>query len=168
MKAAMNLGLSDKLQVAFPDVVRVEIPIVAMPEAINPQWLAGFTSAEGCFFILISDSKSHSIGHRVRLVFQLTQHQRDKQLLICIKEYLACGNLYKNREAFQLMVTKFSDIEEKIIPFFNKFPIWGVKAEDFADFCRARELMKERKHLTAEGLEEIRQIKAGMNLGRKI
>ena len=37
MKAAMNLGLSDKLQVAFPDVVRVEIPIVAMPEAINPQ-----------------------------------------------------------------------------------------------------------------------------------
>ena len=66
------------------------------------------------------------------------------------------------------MVTKLSDIEEKIIPFFNKFPIWGVKAEDFADFCRARELMKEKKHLTAEGLEEIRQIKAGMNIGRKI
>ena len=28
-------------------------------------------------------------------------------------------------------------------------------------------MMKEKKHLTAEGLEEIKQIKAGMNTGRK-
>jgi len=27
--------------------------------------------------------------------------------------------------------------------------------------------MKEKKHLTAEGLQEIKQIKAGMNTGRK-
>ena len=27
--------------------------------------------------------------------------------------------------------------------------------------------MKEKKHLTQEGLEEIKQIKAGMNTGRK-
>ena len=43
-----------------------------------------------------------------------------------------------------------------------------MKALDFADFCRAAELMKEKKHLTKEGLEEIRQIKAGMNQGRKL
>ena len=27
-------------------------------------------------------------------------------------------------------------------------------------------MMKEKKHLTAEGVEEIKQIKAGMNTGR--
>ena len=29
-------------------------------------------------------------------------------------------------------------------------------------------MMKQKKHLTAEGLEQIRQIKAGMNRGRKL
>ena len=29
-------------------------------------------------------------------------------------------------------------------------------------------MMKQKKHLTAEGLEKIKQIKAGMNSGRKI
>ena len=78
------------------------------------------------------------------------------------------------------VVTKFYDIINKIIPFFpflqdlkrscrkEKHPIYGVKALDFADFCRAAELMKEKKHFTPEGLEEIRKIKAGMNTGRKI
>ena len=28
-------------------------------------------------------------------------------------------------------------------------------------------MMKQKKHLTAEGLEQIRKIKAGMNRGRK-
>ena len=42
-----------------------------------------------------------------------------------------------------------------------------MKALDFADFCLAAELMKDNKHLTLEGLEQIRKIKAGMNTGRK-
>ena len=32
---------------------------------------------------------------------------------------------------------------------------------------KVAELMKEKKHLTGEGLEEIKKIKAGMNTGRK-
>jgi len=38
---------------------------------------------------------------------------------------------------------------------------------DFADFCKVAELMKNKAHLTQEGLEEIRQIKAGMNTRRE-
>ena len=49
---------------------------------------------------------------------------------------------------------------------FKKYPIPGVKALDFKDFCRAAELMKEKKHLTPEGLEQIKKIKAGMNSKR--
>ena len=36
IRAAMNLGLSEKLQVAFPDVVRVERPLVELPLSIDP------------------------------------------------------------------------------------------------------------------------------------
>jgi hypothetical protein len=53
-----------------------------------------------------------------------------------------------------------------LIPFFEKYPISGIKYLDFADFCQVAELMKESKHLTKEGLEEIKRIKQQMNSGR--
>ena len=82
--------------------------------------------------------------------------------------YFDCGKIYKNRDAFDFRVTKFDDITEKIIPFFSKHPIRGVKAKDFADWCKVAELMKENKHLTTAGLKQIKKIKAGMNTGRNI
>ena len=48
-------------------------------------------------------------------------------------DYLDCGNIYKDRDNFSYQVVKFSDIENKILPFFTKFPIVGVKALDFSD-----------------------------------
>ena len=81
--------------------------------------------------------------------------------------YLECGNLTKDRDSYSFRVTKFKDIAEKIIPFFKKYTIHGVKALDFADWCEVAEMMKQKKHLTAEGLEKIKKIKEGMNRGRK-
>ena len=82
-------------------------------------------------------------------------------------KYFDCGNVYKNRKTFEYRVTKFSDIENKIIPFYKKYPILGVKLKDFEDFCKAAELMKNKAHLTKDGLEKIRKIKAVMNTGRE-
>ena len=65
-----------------------------------------------------------------------------------------------------LLIIKLLSFTQKIIPFFKKHPIQGVKSEDFKDFCLVAEMMKDKKHLTAEGLEEIKQIKARMNRGR--
>ena len=133
IRASMNLGLSDKLKIVFPDVVRVERPEVELPQTIDPELFSGFTSAEGCFYVHITESKTHSLGQRVILVFSIVQHVRDVNLMKRLKEFLNCGNLYKKRETFQLMVTKFEDIVTVIIPFFKKYPIRGVKALDFAD-----------------------------------
>ena len=44
------------------------------------------------------------------------------------------------------------DIQNKIIPFFNKYAIIGVKSLDFKDWCLVAELMQEGKHTTPEGL----------------
>ena len=68
-----------------------------------------------------------------------------------------------NREIGEFVVTGLSDITEKIIPFFNQYPLRGSKALDFKDFVKVAELMKNKAHLTAEGLDQIRKIKAGMN-----
>ena len=72
------------------------------------------------------------------------------------------------------------DIFEKIVPFFNKYKaspslrgegggqVLGVKSEDFNSWCKAVELIKDKKHLTSKGLEEIRQIKSKMNTGKPV
>lgn len=63
-------------------------------------------------------------------------------------------------------VEKFKDILEKIIPFFKKYPIKGIKAKDFSDFCIVSELMIKKEHLTQEGFTQILKIKSNMNDGR--
>jgi hypothetical protein len=109
------------------------------------------------------------VGESVRLKFEIAQHNRDSELLKTFAKYFECGNVYKHSEnAVVFLVAQFLDITEKIIPFFDKYPIVGVKALDFSNFCEVAELMKNKAHLSQEGLDQIRQIKAGMNIGRKI
>jgi hypothetical protein len=107
-------------------------------------------------------------GRQVLLTFYLTQHSRDADLLKNIISYLECGrySLRKNQLAGDIEVTKFSDLYKKIIPFFVKYPIIGDKSKDFFDFCSAAELVKNKVHLTKEGLETIQKIKEGMNKSR--
>lgn len=74
-----------------------------------------------------------------------------------------------DQDCGDFIVEKYSDILEKIIPFFDKYPILGVlkKALDYANFKRVVEIMQNKEHLTQPGLEEICKIKAGMNTLRK-
>ena len=166
IKASMNTGLSNELKAAFPNVVPVKRPWFKDQEISHPQWVAGFTSAERCFNVKIAKSNTN-IGWKVELVFILVQNIRDEQLMRVILKYLNCGNINNRGESTYFRISKFSDILNKIIPLFYKHPILGVKKHDFADFMKVAKMMKYKEHLTKEGLEKIKIIKAGMNRGRK-
>lgn len=169
IKASMNKGLSEDLKTAFPNVTPVSKPFVDVAIIPDPNWVAGFVSGEGCFSINIAKSSSCKTGSRVWSSFQITQHSRDVELMKAFIEYLGCGNYYlkTKQDVGDFVVSGLSDITAKIIPFFKKYPIVGVKALDFSDFCKASKLIKDKAHLTEPGLENIRLIKAGMNRGRK-
>ncbi len=81
-------------------------------------------------------------------------------------EFFKAGKTYTNREAVDFRIAKFNDITDMIIPFFDKYHIIGIKAQDFSDFKKVAELMKNKVHLTSEGFENICLIKEGMNSGR--
>lgn len=165
LKAAMNWGISDLIKTSFPALVPVQKPLVKNKVVQDPNWLTGFASGEGCFFVEIYKSKASKLGMAIKLVFKLTQHSRDEELMLSLKSYFECGYISKFREACDYKVTKLSDIQEKIIPFFINHPVLGVKSQDFNDFCLVSELLKEKK-LTPEKLEQIQKIKAGMNRKR--
>ena len=86
-----------------------------------------------------------------------------------ISKYLNSGNIYKldKRPMVSLAIVKYSDITNLIIPFFKKYPVLGIKENDFSDWCKVAKLMNDGQHLTNEGLNLIRTIKEGMNKGRK-
>jgi hypothetical protein len=166
IRASMNNGLSGPLKEAFPDITFALRPVKENISIYNPQWLAGFTSGEGSFVVKVRNAKDNK-SCVVELIFQINQHDRDKQLLACIAEYLKCGRIYKHsKNAVVYRVSKASDLTEIIIPFFLKHPILGIKALDFKDFCTISALIKNKAHYTKEGLDKIIQIKANMNTGR--
>jgi hypothetical protein len=114
-----------------------------------------------------------SKGDSVRLRFFVTQHVRDAKLLKSLVDYFGCGR-FSVRQTTTLhgdfVVTKFSDIQGKIIPFFDKYPLQSAKYLDFLDLKKIL-LRAGTKNtylsLTKESLAEIKQIKSGMNKGRK-
>lgn len=125
-------------------------------------------SGEGCVYVRIRKSSTHQIGFQVELILQMTQHTRDEQLLLSLIDYFGCGRyrLRKGGMSGDFIVGRLSDLTVKMIPFFETYPILGVKAKDFEDFKQVVKLMNSATHLTLEGLEQIRQIQAGMNRGR--
>lgn len=101
-------------------------------------------------------------------MFKITQHERDEVLLTAIKEYFNCGYCYlrKQENTIDFKVTKFSDLNKIIIPFFINSPILGVKSLDFKDWCLVSEMVKKEEHKLEEGAIKIREIPRGMNRGR--
>jgi len=164
IKAAMNKGLSESLKTAFPDLIPVTRPVVIDQEIKDPNWLVGFSEAEACFLVVISKSPKNKFGKRVMLRFTITQHARDVELLKNIITFLDCGVIQSNLDSTKkVAVSKFSDITEKIIPFFDKYPLKGTKAKDYSDFKKVANLIENKIHLTQSGLDEIARIKARMN-----
>ena len=117
IRVALNLGLTDKLKAAFPNTVPVFRPNVKITLAKYPNWVAGFTSAEGCFLINIYKATTNT-GEAVKLVFQLVQHSRDEQLMKSSIKYFHCGNTYRMGNIINYKVTTWRDITQNIIPFF--------------------------------------------------
>ena len=141
---------------------------------LDPQWVSGFVSGEGCFTIGIKKESKAILGETSWLRFMLTQHNRDTDLIKSFVNFFKCDKIneasLKRGDAVYFTVQNLSDLINIIIPFFDKYPIRGVKVKDFKDLKRVAELMSYKKHLTKKPgvfFDQILKIKNGMNTNRK-
>jgi hypothetical protein len=97
---------------------------------------------------------------------------REEELIKYLVTYFKLGNykennkisyVYYGNNSVSLQITKYSDINNVIIPFFNKYPIQGQKSLDYYDFFKVVDMLKNKEHLTSEGFNKILKIKASMN-----
>lgn len=144
-----------------------ERPIIQTEKIPDPYWITGFVDGEGTFDIKIYSSKTNA-GFAVQLRFRIPQHDRDSKLIELLLKYFSSGSVEKHTKypAVTLVITKFTTISEQIIPFFESYPLVGVKKNDYLDWCSVARLMSNKAHLTKEGVNLIRTIKSGMNSGR--
>ena len=166
IKSSMNKGLSENLKIQFPFLSKVERPVISYNGIADPNWLAGFVDGEGYFYVRSLQKKTYSVGFSVTLVFSISQDVRDEVLLTKFIEYLGCGKIEKastRPDGVNFAVGKFIDIKEKIIPFFHKYSLQGIKYMDYKDFTEAAKIIDVKGHLTPEGIKKINSLKSGMN-----
>lgn len=168
IKSSMNLGLSEALKTEFSTEIYDPYPrpLVENKKVKDPQWVAGFTSGEGCFKVFVQEHLKNLAGFRVMLGFTITQHNRDENLMKSFIDYFGCGKIEHRGDRLDFMVKNLRDTRDIIMPFFQKYPIVGVKSKDFDDWCLVVKLIIDKEHITNSGVEKIRKIKANMNRQR--
>lgn len=133
---------------------------------LEAQWIVGFTDGEGCFHVSINEHEEMLTGFQVLPEFTVVQHVRDIQILHALKSFFGCGVVRKNHgDRMAYHVRGLDHLRESIVPFFEKHKLKTKKHVEFLKFRQILQMMQEGKHLTLEGIEEIRCLKEKMNRG---
>ncbi len=134
-------------------------------------WVVGFTDGEGCFSVSIVRNKTSSIGWQVMPEVVVTQGEKSLDALKKLQSFFRCGNIFVNRRydnhtenLFRFCVRSLKDLNEKVIPFFRKHRLDTAKRQDFEHFARIMDLMKEKRHLSLQGVKQIAGIASQMNV----
>jgi hypothetical protein len=90
-----------------------------------------------------------------------------KDLLLKLQQYLGgIGTIHKYTKQNKVIYSIDSNKDlQKLLIHFNKYPLISQKAADLYLFKQVIELIKNKTHLTEQGLINIINIKSSMNLG---
>ena len=134
------------------------------------QWVVGFVDGEGCFSAPIFRNRTCRIGWQVQPTFAVVQAERSVQGLTLLERYFRCGHVCRfarhdnHREPLcRYEVGRLSDLEIRIIPFFEEHPLITAKANDFVKFATIVRMMRQGHHRSVGGLAEIARIVETMN-----
>lgn len=125
LRAILNKGLPAFIKNEYPYIIPAIEPEFKITTNLNPFWLLGFITAEGSFFISIYPNDKRKAGFAVSLVFSLSQHARDIELLKGLVNYLGCGIVRKSLSGgtAEWVIAKSDDINLKLIPILTKYTL---------------------------------------------
>lgn len=110
-------------------------------------------------------SQTHKLGWRVEPIFEMCLHKRDHSLLLQFQQFLnGIGTVSIYKDKVQYVIRSKPDLTLLILHFHN-YPLLTQKAADFLLFKEVVNLINRKAHLTNEGLYQIVNIKASINLG---
>ena len=117
--------------------------------------------------VIVDKNKTRKLGWRVQSKFQIGLHLRDHYLLILLQTYLnGIGTIHidSKRNTVNLSIDSVRELGV-LIDHLTKYPLLTQKGADFILFKKVVKLINQKEHLTMEGLHQIINIKASLNLG---
>ena len=139
-------------------------------------WVIGFVDGEGCFsigFVRQQDRPGrigYRTGYQVSHEFAVTQGASSAESLHGLRDFFDVGQVLANtrydnhrEHLYRYVVRRREDLLERIIPFFQRYPMRTSKQQNFEKFAACVERMSAGYHLTRDGLIEIARIAETMN-----
>jgi LAGLIDADG endonuclease len=129
-------------------------------------YIAGFVEGEGSFNVPIIREHDRLLPWRVTLSFNVSQ--RGPEMAILLMDTFGVGRKRGRGDGvFYFEVTKPDHLQERVFPFFDRFPLRGPKAGDLLIFRSITKLVQSGRHRCADGIEEILALRSPMNRGGK-
>jgi hypothetical protein len=89
LKSVLNLGLTEKLKLNFSDTKVTVRPEYVVNDALDPNWVSGFSEGDSSFYVSISDKGI------VRIFYQIGLHNRETPLLHVLQDFFGgVGKIY--------------------------------------------------------------------------
>lgn len=142
-----------------------------MTNVISPENISGFVVGEGCFYVEFGKDGKYKSKIRVRPAFVIEVVADDESVLQSIKTVIGCGIVYyldfgryktykdKNwKKHVRYKVSNITDIANKLVPFFEKYPLFGKKLKAFELFKSIVQKVVSKEHLNNKGLLEISKL----------
>lgn len=129
-------------------------------------YVAGFVDGEGSFNVPIRRERDRTMPLRAGLSFNVSQVGHDLPELL--RDVFGCGTVRARRDGVVYYeVTRPKDLQERVFPFFERFPLRGPKVRDLAVFIAITALVQSGEHLSPVGLRRIVELRSPMNRGGK-
>lgn len=134
------------------------------------RWISGFTDGEGSFVISVIKNSTTRFGKQIFPEFVITQGAKSLKALEAIKKFFGCGSIVLNKRydnhnehLYRYCVRSISELNEKIIPFFDRFHLLTFKRNDFVLFKKVVKMMVKKQHLEEKGWNKILEIASKTN-----
>jgi len=161
-KAALNLGLTEKLKGAFPNVILVNRPVYLIDETpLDPYWVTGFAEGDSCFTVKTNAKKKGVVNE-----FVIDLNERDIPLLHKIQKFFCdIGKMYysPNRHSARFCVANIKQSVSMLLPHFNTYRLEGNKLSSYLRWSEILSLVQSKAHLTSEGFDKINILKKNIN-----
>lgn len=134
---------------------------------LKPYFVTGFTDAEGSFIVRIRQNPKAKAGWNVETKFSFCIHKKDRMILDLIQAFFGgVGSItYASKDTLHYRIASLHDLINVVIPHFDKYPLNTQKRADYFLFKEIVLLIKNKQHLTIEGIQKIVNLRASINLG---
>jgi hypothetical protein len=103
--------------------------IEVIPTSLG-SFLSGFALGEGSFMIVCRRRGDYRRSFKLSAAFNVSQH--DRVPLQLFRDTLGCGSLRRGgNNGWYWEVNRLGDLAGRIVPFFDRFPVLGEKAQDY-------------------------------------